>query len=190
MANSASVAPSPIGLDLREEAILLLDGRGAILETARELTASMKEAGISGAVIGGVAVVLHGHIRTTRDIDIFIEGTAEPLAKLLKTMGFEHDAVRKEFVRDGLPVHLILLDQLGSTPRNRVEIDGIATVSLADLIEMKLRSGSANLLRAQDLADVIGLIRRHRFTGEFAKHLEKSLRPTFRKLCRAIANES
>jgi hypothetical protein len=32
-------------------------------------------------------------------------------------------------------------------------------VTLADLINVKLRSGSTNLLQAQDLADVIGLIR-------------------------------
>jgi hypothetical protein len=69
------------------------------------------------------------------------------------------------------------------------EIEGITTVSLADLIEMKLRSGTENLLRAQDLADVIGLIRRHQLSGEFARHLSKELRPEFRKLARAIRRE-
>jgi hypothetical protein len=54
---------------------------------------------------------------------------------------------------------------------------------------MKLRSGTANLLRAQDLADVIGLIRCRKLTGEFARHLGRSLRPTFRKLARAIERE-
>jgi hypothetical protein len=56
----------------------------------------------------------------------------------------------------------------------------------AGLIGIKLRSGATNLLRAQDLADVIGLIRHHRLTAEFARHLDKSLRPTFRKLVRTI----
>ena len=46
-----------------------------------------------------------------------------------------------------------------------------------------------NMLRAQDLADVIGLIRHNRLTSEFAKHLDKSLRPTFRKLVKAIQQE-
>jgi hypothetical protein len=190
MAQTVPVAPSPIRLDLRQEALRLLDGRGAILETARELTSLMRAAGIDGAVIGGIAVVLHGHIRTTRDIDIFIDGPAGPFAELLAKAGFVHDPARREFVRDGLPVHLVLLDQLGMTPTHRIEIDAVATVSLADLIEMKLRSGSANLLRAQDLADVIGLIRRHQLTREFAKHLDKSIRPAFRKLARAVAIEN
>jgi len=175
--------------ELREEALRLLDGRSLLLDVSRELSALMREARIPGVIIGGIAVVLHGHIRTTRDIDIFIEGPAEALAELLKAHGFAHNPVRREFVRDGLPVHLVLADQLGKPPRQIIEIDGIFTVSLADLIEMKLRSGTVNLLRAQDLADVIGLIRHRRLTGDFARRLDPSLRPTFRKLARAIANE-
>jgi hypothetical protein len=62
-------------------------------------------------------------------------------------------------------------------------------VTLADLIDMKLRSGSTNLLRAQDLADVIGLIRHHRLTSGFARHLDKALRPAFRQLVRMIQRE-
>ena len=62
-------------------------------------------------------------------------------------------------------------------------------MTLPDLISMKLRSGSANLLRAQDLADVIGLIHHHQLTSEFARHLDKSLRPAFRKLVRLIQRD-
>jgi hypothetical protein len=63
------------------------------------------------------------------------------------------------------------------------------TVSLADLIEMKLASVSRNLLRAQDMADVIGLIRHNRLGGDFARYLDKSLRPIYRKLVKAIRQE-
>jgi hypothetical protein len=55
---------------------------------------------------------------------------------------------------------------------------------------MKLRSGSTNLLRAQDLADVIGLIRHHQLRRGFARHLDKTLRPAFRKLVYMIQQES
>jgi hypothetical protein len=61
---------------------------------------------------------------------------------------------------------------------------------LADLINMKLRSGATNLLRAQDLADVIGLIRHHQLSSGFARHLDKALRPAFRKLVRLIQREN
>ena len=140
----------------------------------------MREGGIAGAVIGGIAVVLHGHVRTTKDIDIFVEGELQSLGDLLIARGFLLDSLKKEFVREGVPVHLVTIDQLKQPPRKTVEIEGITTISLEDLIEIKLRSGSSNLLRAQDMADAIGLIRHHRLTGEFARHLDKSLRPTFR----------
>src|SRR5512135_3756328 len=91
---------------LRAEALGLLDKTSAILDLAREVSRLMRDAGIPGAVIGGVAVVLHGHVRTTKDIDIFTEGPLEPLAELLLACGFEHDLGKKEFVRSGIPVHL------------------------------------------------------------------------------------
>ncbi len=175
---------------LRAEALGLLNKRSAILDLAREVSRLMRDAGIPGAIIGGVAVVLHDHVRTTMDIDIFTESPLEPLAELLLASGFHHDQGKKEFVRSGIPVHLVTLEQLKQAPRKMVEIEGITTVSLEDLIEIKLRSGSSNILRAQDLADAIGLIRRHRLGSEFARHLEKSLRPTYRKLVRELKREA
>jgi hypothetical protein len=55
---------------IREEALLILRGRGAILDTAREVSAVLRAQGIEGGVIGGVAVVLHGHVPTTVDVDV------------------------------------------------------------------------------------------------------------------------
>jgi hypothetical protein len=178
------------GVHLRDEALLMLDKRGAILDIAREISHLMRAAGIPGVVIGGVAVVLHGHLRTTKDVDIFIHPPLEPLAELLIANGFTFDRGERAFFKQGVAVHLVLPEQVGSPPNEVVEIEGITTVTLADLIGMKLRSGSENLLRAQDLADVIGLIRHHRLTSGFARHLDKALRPTFRKLVRLIERES
>ena len=52
---------------------------------------------------------------------------------------------------------------------------------------MKLHSGLSNMLRAQDMADVIGLIRSHHLGSEFAAKLDKPVRSEFRKLARAVA---
>jgi hypothetical protein len=174
---------------LRNEALTLLDRRGAILDLARELTTLMRREGIPGIVIGGIAVVLHGYLRTTKDIDIFLDQPLETFADRLIAAGFQFDEQRSEFVREMVPVHLVTRDQVTRPPRRTVEIDGIITVSLADLIDMKLESGSKNILRAQDMADVIGLIRHNGLGGEFARHLEKSLRPVYRKLVKAIKKE-
>lgn len=167
----------------------MLDRRGALLDIAREVSHLMGAAGIPGVVIGGVAVVLHGYVRTTNDIDIVLQPPLEPLADLLTNHGFTFDRRRREFVKQGVPVHLVLPEQVGARSTETVEIEGVTTVTLADLIDMKLRSGSTNLLRAQDLADVIGLIRHHRLTGGFARHLDKALRPAFRKLVRMIQQD-
>ncbi|MBI3796174.1 MAG: hypothetical protein HY268_04285 [Deltaproteobacteria bacterium] len=89
-----------------------------------------------------------------------------------------------------MPIHPVLPEQGGVSLKKAITIAGVTTVTLADLIDMKLRSGGANLLRAQDLADVIGLIRQHRLTSGFARHLDKALHLTFRQLVRMIQRKS
>ncbi len=174
---------------LRDEALSLLDRRGSILDLAREISQLMRRESIAGAVIGGIAVILHGHLRVTKDVDVLLDQPLQAIADLLIAEGFAYDQARREFSRDGIALHLVTLEQVGKAPRETIEIEGVTTVSLADLVEMKLASGMRNLLRAQDLADVIGLIRHNGLTSEFSKHLDKSLRPTFRKLVKAIQQE-
>lgn len=171
--------------NVREEALLTLQGRGAILDVAREASALLRAEKIDGAVIGGVAVVLHGHIRTTVDVDIYT-ADSERLAAVLRDGGFVFEPQSRQFVKNDVPVHLVTISQLKVAPSGYEEIEGIRTVTLASLIDMKLRSGTENLLRAQDLADVIGLIHANHLAGEFARQINKDLRPEFRKLVRAI----
>lgn len=175
--------------DLRDEALLLLEGRGILLDVAREISGLLRAAGVPGVVVGGIAVVLHGYVRTTRDIDLLPLSPVDPLASLLTAKGFTFDRKRREFVKQGVPVHLVLPEQVETLPTETVDIEGVTTVTLAELINMKLRSGSRSLLRAQDLADVIGLIRHHRLTSEFVRHLDRALRPAFRKLVHKIQQE-
>lgn len=175
---------------LRDEALRLLEGRGAILEVARDLTRVLCAAEIDAAIIGGVAVVLHGHVRTTADVDVFIADRTDSLKDVLEGAGYVFDSEHREFVRDGVPVHLVFSEQLHTCPAGRVELEEIRTVSLADLINMKLASGTRDPLRAQDLADVIGLIRVHSLGGDFAPKIDKSLRVEFRKLAKAVQRES
>lgn len=133
--------------------------------------------------------MLHGHVRTTIDIDVYSPEPAERLIGVLESLGFSLDRGRKEFVREALIVHVVRPEQVGTPPGPPIEIDGVTTVSLADLISMKLKSGLAKMTRAQNLADVIGLIRRCDLKGGFASRLPEDLRPEFRKLVRAIREE-
>jgi hypothetical protein len=189
MRSVAVTRKNAYGANLLDEALLILDKRGTVLDIARDVSRLMRAAGCPGVVIGGVAVVLHGHLRTTKDVDIFLNPPLKPLADLLTNNGFSFVRAERAFVKQGVPVHLVSPEQVGSAPKEAVEIEGVTTVTLPELIGMKLRSGSTNPLRAQDLADVIGLIRHHRLTSEFARRLDKTLRAPFRKLVRLIQRE-
>jgi hypothetical protein len=92
----------------------------------------------------------------------------------------------REFDREGIPVQLVTADILERPPARSVEIEHITTVNLPDLINIKLRSGLSSIVRAQDLADVIGLIRHHRLTATFAAKIDKEFRAEFKKLLKAL----
>jgi hypothetical protein len=171
--------------DLREEALLLLEGRGGVLEAARKLSRLMREGQVDAAVIGGVAVVLHGHVRTTRDVDLLLRQPLDSIRALLESGGAVYRSEQRECILDGVPVHLVDEALAQPPPQEKIEIEAVTTVSLPDLINLKLRSGLADLARAQDLADVIGLIRHHRLRGTFAARIDRSLRADFRRLSKA-----
>lgn len=168
------------------------EGESAILDAARDVSRILREERIRGAVVGGVAVGLHGHVRATVDVDVYVPPPPGPFAEALRRGGYGFDAHRREFRspgRAGIPIHIVTDEQTGGPPARRAEIQGITTVSLADLITMKLRSGTASVLRAQDLADVIALIRARRLTGAFTARVAPRYRGEFRKLVRAIRSE-
>jgi hypothetical protein len=175
-------------MDLRREALLMLENSGTVLDTARVVSRLLRQAKIKGAVIGGIAVVLHGHVRTTRDVDVLMWQPLEDFARVLGESGATHDREEREFLLEGVPVHLVP-EEMGGGAVNTEEIEGVLTIGLADLVEMKLRSGMKNLARAQDLADVVGLIRARKLGSAFAAKLDKNVRPEFRKLVKAVEGE-
>ncbi|RMF75628.1 MAG: hypothetical protein D6744_13190 [Planctomycetota bacterium] len=174
---------------VRIEALRLLEGDSAILDTARAVSRVLRERGVAGAVIGGVATYLHGYTRTTADVDVLLCGCdaeATEFRAALEAVGFVFDAEQCEFNRDGVPVHIVRLEQAGVMPREMIDLLDVRTVGLADLLNMKLRTGARLVTRAQDLADVVGLIRANRLDAGFARRITPKLRPEFRKLLRAI----
>jgi hypothetical protein len=174
---------------LQRAGLAILTGDSPILDVAREVFAIIARAGIDAAVIGGVAVVLHGHVRTTVDVEVYTSD-AEAFSTALEAAGFSFDKKLRQFEKHGVPVHLVPPSLVPDAPRRRQVIDGIHTLSLANLINIKLRSGTENILRAQAMADVIALIRCRDLRGEFAAKLSKPLRQAFRALLRAIRDEA
>jgi hypothetical protein len=169
--------------------LLTLQGAGPILETAREISELLRAHAIEGAIVGGIAVGLHGRLRATEDVDVLVTADSSRLGELLTRAGFTFDADTREFRKRGVPTHLVTRNEVGSRAFRFIDIDGIRTVSLADLICMKLRSGRDNLLRARDLGDAVDLIRANCLTGEFAGLIDSDLRPDFKRILQAIADD-
>lgn len=173
-------------MDLRNEAMLMLEKRGAVLETARAVSRILRDNKVPGAVIGGVAVVLHGHVRTTRDVDVLIQQPLDSMRPLLEAHSFEFHPANREFTLEGVPVYLVPQSMVTPQPTEFVEIEQITTLRLPDLISIKLHSGSKNIARAQDIADVVGLIRQHNLAAAFASQIDPPMRNEFRKLVKAV----
>lgn len=114
----------------------------------------LAEAGTPHAVIGGVAVCLHGYRRNTVDIDLLVRTEDMPAIRAALTKaGFSWDDKVREF-RDpvGIPVQFVAAGEraekgsevLLPSPADEhvaVMIEGLPVLSLSALIELKLACG-------------------------------------------------
>jgi hypothetical protein len=165
---------------------------------------ALAAAGIPHALVGGVAVCLHGYRRTTVDVDLLVPaGMSDLIRECLESAGFCWDAEAREF-RDhaGVPLHLLVAGERagkGSEVRlpdpgdgRVVETrEGLPIAVLARLIEMKLACGEGNIRRThKDFADVVELIAGCGLGGEFAAGLHKAVRKTYRQLVKNARGES
>ena len=130
--------------------------------------AALNEAGAHYLVIGGIACILHGHVRATADIDILIEQTPENAARILDGLS----KVGYGFASEWRPSEILAkpVTIIGDDPRvdvftvawsvkyadavaraSVVEVEGISVplMGLEDLILTKKDTG-----RALDTADV------------------------------------
>src|SRR5262249_22276663 len=129
---------------LRLEAWRMLEGDSAILDTARDVSRILRTKGIRGAVVGGIAVGLHGHVRATLDVDVYVPAPVKDFADALAASGYKFSSKQREFRRARIPIHIVTDEQTGGPPSRISTIQQIQTVGLADLINMKLRSGTTS----------------------------------------------
>ena len=172
--------------------------------TATRCHPLLAEQGIPHAIVGGMAVCLHGYQRNTVDVDLLVrKDESEAIRKCLESAGFQWSSEECEF-RDeaGIQVKFLLTgDRAGKgselelpDPSNAAtveEIEGLPVVTLPRLIETKIACGEGNLRRThKDFADVVELIALHRLTSTYAGQLHKSVRRTFRQLVKHARGDS
>jgi len=172
-------------------------------ESLREITSELGKLGIPYAVMGGMALVAHGYLRTTEDVAILVtqDGLQEihrslvgrgyrPVFEGSKNVRDTRTGVRIEFVvaggypGDGKPKPVAF----PNPEQVAVEIDCIRYVSLPCLVELKLASGMTNPGRVRDLGDVQELIRVLHFPTEFADQLNPYVRAKFLELATALGD--
>ncbi len=138
----------------------------------KEFIQSLNDNGVRYLVVGGYAVALHGYPRYTKDMDIWVEMTAENASKIIQaidqfgfgSLGIEESdfTVPDQMLQLGYPPGQI--DILTTLPgvefsecylsRTAVEVDGVS-VNFIDLESLKKNKKATG--RHQDLADLENL---------------------------------
>jgi hypothetical protein len=171
-------------------------GKESLWAAATRCHEALTAAGIPHALVGGVAVCLHGYQRTTVDVDLLVaSGLNNQIRGCLEAAGFAWDAEDREYRdRSGVPLQLLVSGERAgkgsevllpdpSDPDAFDIIEGLPVATLARVIEMKVACGAGDLRRThKDFADVVELIAGHDLGPEFAARLHKAVRKTFRRL--------
>jgi len=138
----------------------------------KELLKLLNSTGVEYLLVGGYAVGIHGYVRATHDLDIWVKISQENAAKIsqsLRQFGFGSAGLSADLfltpnsmVRMGVPpIRVEVLTTISGVDfeecyaeREIVQIDGMAipVISLTRLRENKAASG-----RLKDLADLDGL---------------------------------
>jgi hypothetical protein len=177
----------------------------AVHQALRKVTRRLQELGIPYAIVGGMAMFLHGYRRFTEDVDLLV--TRAGLAQVhehLEGLGYvapfagskqlrdAENGVRIEFLvtgeypGDGKPKPVAFPDPAAVS----VEIDGVHCLELTRLLELKLASGMTNPGRLKDLADVQELIRVLALPAELAEQLNPFVRVKYTELWTAARTDS
>jgi Uncharacterised nucleotidyltransferase len=172
---------------------------GPVHDTLRCLVKRLAEERIDYAIIGGMALALHGFVRPTQDVDLLM--TREGLKRFADSLvgrGYvaAFPGARKHF-RDattGVRVEIITAGEYPGDGHPKaiafpdptkvaVDLEDYSVVSLECLIELKLASGlSAEHRRLRDLADVQQLIETLDLPLELSARLDASVRDEYIRL--------
>lgn len=187
------------------EGLKFFRGKGMLNQALRKIAADLDREGIDYVAIGAIALNRHGYRRFTEDIDLLMtrEGLERFRARLVGRgyrPGFE-GATKKYRTSDNIPVEIITSGEFPGdglpkpvvfpNPNHcTVVIDGVNTITLEKLIELKLASGISAPHRLKDLADVQELIKILGLDEQLADKLDESVRSKYLELAEAVRSSN
>ncbi len=161
-----------------------------------QLSSRLRDEHIDYVIIGGMALVLHGYVRVTGDVDVVT--TPDGLSAIHERLvgrgyrpSFEGSRKKLRDTETGVDVEFITTGEYPGDGKpkpvrfpdpNEVaeERQGIRVISLAKLIELKLASGlSAEHRRLRDLADVQDLIIALKLPRQMGNDIDSSVRDEY-----------
>jgi hypothetical protein len=160
-------------------------GRDPAHISMRRLVRRLEKSGIPHAVMGGMAVYVHGHRRLTDDVDVLLTRQGfEEFRRLFVPKHYKPDPKRGRRFTDKANDVTVDILVTGLFPGRgepgpvafpdpaeaREQIGKIHYINLPTLIQLKLAAR-----RHQDFADVVNLIAVHDLDETFAGHLHPSL---------------
>lgn len=186
-----------------QEGLRFFMGEGTLNETLRRVAKDLEDRGIEYSLIGAIALNQHGYRRFTEDIDLLL--TREGLEKFQKELvglgyrpAFEGATKKFRTIQENVTVEIITAGEFPGDGKpkavvfpnpteNQTEIDGIKTLTLEKLVELKLASGMTAPHRLKDLADVQELIKVKDLPADFAEKLNPFVREKYLELQKAVA---
>ena len=172
-------------------------GTAKVQQAMNALAKELDADGIPYAVVGAMALNLHGYERVTKDVDVVL--TREGLAKFKERhlgRGYVEKFAGSRGLRDtvhGVAIDVVIAGDFPGDGRPKpvafpdpaavAERAGdIAVVPLAKLVELKIASGMSAPHRLKDLADALEVIRIRRLGEDFAEQLDPYVRDKYREL--------
>jgi hypothetical protein len=176
--------------------------QGKVYETLQRLARNLPNAGIDYALIGGMALAIHGYVRLTQDVDLLMnEAGLAQFQRMLVGRGYiaAFPGASKMFLDTitGVKVEIITTGEFPGDGKPKsvqfpdptaisIELDGMRVTRLETLIELKLASGLTAPDRLKDLADVQELIRTLNLPQQLAEQIDISVRDEYLRLWQTV----
>src|SRR5439155_12706765 len=152
-----------------DEGSMHFDEKSAVHRTLREITSRLDQLQIPYAIVGAMALFIHGFRRFTEDVDLLVtRESMDQVIQELEGLGYVQPrgtstklrdtktGVRIEFLisggfpGDGKPKPVVFPDPASDT----INVEGLKVLGLPSLINLKLASGISAAHRMKDLVDV------------------------------------